>query len=266
MTTINHLKQTHTFVVMELPQEMVDYIAQKFRDAGYDHVFNECEGRTVIDMNGVAIGAEDPDSEEVIRDGKVSKSVGSFATGGGLGSRSEFKYFDDLAATERPTTEVKSLPPIVQSFQLDPENKVEEACNAIAQGVEDLFNQHPKKQPEVSAHTAVATDEQIEQLNEDPQWQPVAGMNIVDTPSELLSLRYESVFCETCNKKVDVLIPLSAKGGELPYLGSQMFEETLGENELFTLCGTNQSTGSGIIYKVKIKEPGKVQHISGPLS
>lgn len=49
------LRQTHTYVVMNVTRGTYDEVARKMRDAGYDHVFGE-DGE--IDMHGVALGAE----------------------------------------------------------------------------------------------------------------------------------------------------------------------------------------------------------------
>jgi len=49
---IRDLRQTHTYVEMEISQTAYDEIAAKFREAGYDHVFMKDE---VMDMHGIAL-------------------------------------------------------------------------------------------------------------------------------------------------------------------------------------------------------------------
>ena len=46
---------THTYVIMELTKASYEEIMSKMKDAGYDHVFNEHDGRQVIDMHGIAV-------------------------------------------------------------------------------------------------------------------------------------------------------------------------------------------------------------------
>lgn len=44
-------RSTHTVVTMDLSQAAYDEIAQKLRDAGYEHVFGEAD---MIDLTGIA--------------------------------------------------------------------------------------------------------------------------------------------------------------------------------------------------------------------
>jgi hypothetical protein len=46
------LRQTHTYVTMEISSAAWEEIAQKMREAGYDHVFMD-DGE--IDMHGIAV-------------------------------------------------------------------------------------------------------------------------------------------------------------------------------------------------------------------
>ena len=46
---------TYTYVVMEVSDDTYTEIADKLREAGYSHVFNE---HGVIDMNGLALAPE----------------------------------------------------------------------------------------------------------------------------------------------------------------------------------------------------------------
>lgn len=49
------LRQTHTVVELDLPPEVYDYIAQRLRDAGYDHLFLQEGTDILIDMSGIGI-------------------------------------------------------------------------------------------------------------------------------------------------------------------------------------------------------------------
>jgi hypothetical protein len=48
-------RSTYTYVILDLSAEAYREIARKLRDAGYDHVFHEDDGRVVIDMHGIAV-------------------------------------------------------------------------------------------------------------------------------------------------------------------------------------------------------------------
>jgi hypothetical protein len=50
---------TYTYVILDLSPEAYREIAEKLRAAGYDQAFHESDGRTVIDMHGIAVGQED---------------------------------------------------------------------------------------------------------------------------------------------------------------------------------------------------------------
>lgn len=52
------IRSTYTYVIMELSPAAYDEIAQKMREAGYDHVFNE-DGE--IDMHGIAVSSKPSD-------------------------------------------------------------------------------------------------------------------------------------------------------------------------------------------------------------
>lgn len=47
------LRQTHTFVVLELSAQAYNEIAEKLRAAGYTHAFDE--KAQLIDMHGIAV-------------------------------------------------------------------------------------------------------------------------------------------------------------------------------------------------------------------
>lgn len=53
-----NLKQTHTYVILELSPSAYQEIFDKLKEAGYDHAFHEDEGVTVIDMQGIAVAKE----------------------------------------------------------------------------------------------------------------------------------------------------------------------------------------------------------------
>lgn len=50
--------RTHTHVILELSKAAYDEIKNKLSDAGYQHLFDEDEGRTIIDMHGIAVAEE----------------------------------------------------------------------------------------------------------------------------------------------------------------------------------------------------------------
>ncbi|HEX5433537.1 MAG TPA: hypothetical protein VFY05_04815 [Candidatus Angelobacter sp.] len=55
---VTSLRQTHTYVVLEVSDAAYDEIAGKLREAGYDHVFDGEGKKCVMDMHGIAIGRE----------------------------------------------------------------------------------------------------------------------------------------------------------------------------------------------------------------
>jgi len=52
------LRQTHTFVILEVPKGAFDYIQRCLLEAQYEHAFQQVDGRTVIDMSGIAIAVK----------------------------------------------------------------------------------------------------------------------------------------------------------------------------------------------------------------
>lgn len=50
------MRSTHTFVVIELSDQAFKEIFTKLKEAGYEHTFIEQDGKTVIDMHGIAVG------------------------------------------------------------------------------------------------------------------------------------------------------------------------------------------------------------------
>jgi len=51
------IRQTHTCAVLHVPKEFWDFVAEKLKEAGYDHVFSH-DG-TMIDMSGIGL-VQDP--------------------------------------------------------------------------------------------------------------------------------------------------------------------------------------------------------------
>lgn len=51
------LRYTRTFAICEVSKATFEEIAKKFREAGYDHAFED-EGK-IIDMHGIALQEED---------------------------------------------------------------------------------------------------------------------------------------------------------------------------------------------------------------
>lgn len=63
-----NLRQTRTYVILDISQAAYDEIAKKLRDAKYDHAFHQEEGAAeVIDMQGIALRAS-ADEHSVIID------------------------------------------------------------------------------------------------------------------------------------------------------------------------------------------------------
>lgn len=53
------LTHTHTLATMDLPTPVWNLIAGMMKQAGYDHVFIEDDGGTIIDMTGIGVRACD---------------------------------------------------------------------------------------------------------------------------------------------------------------------------------------------------------------
>lgn len=49
---------TYTYAILDVSPEVYHEIAEKLREAGYRQAFDEHDGRTVIDMHGIAIREE----------------------------------------------------------------------------------------------------------------------------------------------------------------------------------------------------------------
>jgi len=52
MTTPKDLLATHTYALLDIPQEMYDYIRGRMQDAGYEHAIGE---GGELDMHGIAL-------------------------------------------------------------------------------------------------------------------------------------------------------------------------------------------------------------------
>jgi hypothetical protein len=54
---------THTYALLEVPKMVYDDIRKRLEDAGYQHAFDQSDGRDVIDMSGIGI-TEAPIAEQ----------------------------------------------------------------------------------------------------------------------------------------------------------------------------------------------------------
>jgi hypothetical protein len=60
------LRTTHTYVTLAVSESTYNEIAEKFKAAGYDHVFHrDGRNRVVIDMQGIALEKEKSIVKEV---------------------------------------------------------------------------------------------------------------------------------------------------------------------------------------------------------
>jgi hypothetical protein len=50
---------THTYAILDVSADVYAEIEAKLQAAGYDHVFHEDDGETVIDMHGIALRSKD---------------------------------------------------------------------------------------------------------------------------------------------------------------------------------------------------------------
>jgi len=66
-------RQTHTYVVLELSPAAFGEIKEKLEAAGYQHAFDENDGRTIIDMHGIAVATPKTTNE---RTRPTNKSTG----------------------------------------------------------------------------------------------------------------------------------------------------------------------------------------------
>jgi hypothetical protein len=56
MPAPSELRQTHTYVTMDVPAEFYDMVRQRLLDAGHDHSVNDADGE--LDMHGIALTKE----------------------------------------------------------------------------------------------------------------------------------------------------------------------------------------------------------------
>ncbi len=52
------MSTTHTYAVLDISPSAFREISSKLDAAGYQHAFHEEDGRTVIDMHGIAVAPE----------------------------------------------------------------------------------------------------------------------------------------------------------------------------------------------------------------
>lgn len=66
------IRQTHTYVILELSQRAYEEIRDSLEKAGYQHAFHEdMDGRPVIDMQGLAVATERvPPPNDIFVNGK----------------------------------------------------------------------------------------------------------------------------------------------------------------------------------------------------
>lgn len=53
------MRSTYTYVILDLSPAAFREISEKLKAADYGHCFHENDGRTVIDMHGIAVAMED---------------------------------------------------------------------------------------------------------------------------------------------------------------------------------------------------------------
>jgi hypothetical protein len=53
------MRTTYTYAILDVSQAAFEEIKAKLEAAGYQHAFGEDDGRTVIDMHGIAVAPED---------------------------------------------------------------------------------------------------------------------------------------------------------------------------------------------------------------
>lgn len=54
------IRSTYTYAVLEISAAAFAEIHGKLAAAGYQHAFDESDGRALIDMHGIALMAEEP--------------------------------------------------------------------------------------------------------------------------------------------------------------------------------------------------------------
>ncbi len=51
--------RTRTYAILELSDGAFEEIKAKLEEAGYQHAYDNDEGRTIIDMHGIAVAKEE---------------------------------------------------------------------------------------------------------------------------------------------------------------------------------------------------------------
>lgn len=61
------MRQTHTYVTLDIPREFFELVRQRMDDAGYDHLLiKEADGKVVrIDMHGIALVLQPQESDNM---------------------------------------------------------------------------------------------------------------------------------------------------------------------------------------------------------
>ena len=49
---------SHTYVLLDVPQDFFDYVAARLREAEYHQAFHAQGGQMVLDMHGIALVAQ----------------------------------------------------------------------------------------------------------------------------------------------------------------------------------------------------------------
>lgn len=52
------MRTTHTYALMEIPQEVFDLVREKLEAAGYEHAVHNDNGQLCLDMHGIALVVE----------------------------------------------------------------------------------------------------------------------------------------------------------------------------------------------------------------
>lgn len=69
---------THTYAILDLSPRAYGEIAAKLQQAGYHEAFHEDDGRTVVDMHGIAVAREKADKIELTETASIE--IGTFVS------------------------------------------------------------------------------------------------------------------------------------------------------------------------------------------
>lgn len=61
------ITSTYTYVLLDVSQDTYYEIYDKLREAGYDHCFHKDDGKTIIDMHGIALSKQEDDKQALTR-------------------------------------------------------------------------------------------------------------------------------------------------------------------------------------------------------